>query len=343
MTNYLFKNYYSKKFSQNQSFCGFDLDYTIIKTKSGRVFPKSSQDWTWLYPEVPKKLKQLNKENKLIIIISNQKGISMNKTKSQDIYDKIEMIYQKLKIPFVFTAATHDDKLRKPRTGIIKKINKKLKIKLLVNNSFYVGDAAGRQKDRSDSDRKFAHNLKVKFFTPEEYFLDQPIDSQPWKYKGYDISNHQFESLIPKTDASIIMLSGYPGSGKSESAKNYFPNHLHLSGDENKSKLGKLILQNIKNNIVIEGLFYKKSQRKKIIDIVKKNKKKITLIHLDVPINLAQHLNTYRQMKTNKKISTVVYRVYDKYYEPPELSEGFEQILYLKPEYSKRLFTRFLL
>ena len=38
MTNYLFKNYYSKKFSQNQSFCGFDLDYTIIKTKSGRVF-----------------------------------------------------------------------------------------------------------------------------------------------------------------------------------------------------------------------------------------------------------------------------------------------------------------
>ena len=70
------------------------------------------------------------------------------------------------------------------------------------------------------------------------------------------------------------MLSGYPGSGKSESAKNYFPNQLHLSGDENKSKLGKLILQNI-NNIVIEGLFYKKSQRKKLLILLRKTKRKL--------------------------------------------------------------------
>ena len=38
--------------------------------------------------------------------------------------------------------------------------------------SFYVGDMAGRKKDKSDSDFKFALNIKFKFYTPEEYFKD---------------------------------------------------------------------------------------------------------------------------------------------------------------------------
>ena len=50
-----------------------------------------------------------------------------------------------------------------------------------TQESFYVGDAAGRlkdykkgaKKDFSCSDRKFAMNLKLDFFTPEEYFLNE--------------------------------------------------------------------------------------------------------------------------------------------------------------------------
>lgn len=50
-----------------------------------------------------------------------------------------------------------------------------------MDKSFYVGDAAGRtmnwapkkKKDFSSSDRLFAMNLKLNFYTPEEHFLKQ--------------------------------------------------------------------------------------------------------------------------------------------------------------------------
>ena len=51
--------------------------------------------------------------------------------------------------------------------------------------SVYVGDAAGRpaawdgdaktKKDFSASDRKFAFNVGVSFYTPEEYFLNSKL------------------------------------------------------------------------------------------------------------------------------------------------------------------------
>ena len=61
--------------------------------------------------------------------------------------------------------------------------------------SFYVGDAAGRpvntvgkrdrSKDHADTDKGFAQNVEIEFYTPEEFFWDkkdlikQPRRSQP--------------------------------------------------------------------------------------------------------------------------------------------------------------------
>lgn len=48
-----------------------------------------------------------------------------------------------------------------------------------MKESFYCGDAAGRpakgkrKKDFSDTDRKFAINIGIKFYTPEMYFLGE--------------------------------------------------------------------------------------------------------------------------------------------------------------------------
>ena len=40
----------------------FDLDWCVIGTASGKVFPKDLHDWKFLFPEVPGRLKQLNKD-----------------------------------------------------------------------------------------------------------------------------------------------------------------------------------------------------------------------------------------------------------------------------------------
>ena len=54
----------------------FDLDYTLIKTKSKKLFPIDKNDWEFLYENVPSKIKQLYDDNFTIVIITNQMGIS---------------------------------------------------------------------------------------------------------------------------------------------------------------------------------------------------------------------------------------------------------------------------
>lgn len=50
----------------------FDLDGTLIKTKSGARFPKDETDWTFFDRSVPLKLRELSTAGHLIVIFSNQ-------------------------------------------------------------------------------------------------------------------------------------------------------------------------------------------------------------------------------------------------------------------------------
>lgn len=58
----------------------FDIDGTIISTKSGNVFPKSPDDWQIGFPQVPATLKQLLKDGYKIVFFTNQGGIGTGKT-----------------------------------------------------------------------------------------------------------------------------------------------------------------------------------------------------------------------------------------------------------------------
>jgi bifunctional polynucleotide phosphatase/kinase len=37
----------------------FDLDGTLIATKTGYVFPNGAEDWKWWHADIPKRLKDL--------------------------------------------------------------------------------------------------------------------------------------------------------------------------------------------------------------------------------------------------------------------------------------------
>ena len=50
----------------------FDYDWTIVNPKNGKTFPKSIDDWDWLYPKVPEKIKQYYKDDYMIVIFTNQ-------------------------------------------------------------------------------------------------------------------------------------------------------------------------------------------------------------------------------------------------------------------------------
>lgn len=68
------------------------------------------------------------------------------------------------------------DIMRKPETGMAELFIKDLE-KLCQNNhkwQYYCGDAAGRPKDFSDADKKFAEALNIEFKMPEDVFHGEP-------------------------------------------------------------------------------------------------------------------------------------------------------------------------
>lgn len=178
----------------------FDLDGTLISTKSGGTFSKGPSDWKWWNDKVLDKLKDLYNNNYLIVIFSNQGGVVatpssksyLNFTaklnsiaeelKAHNILERI-LIYAAPKKPSVksrnSSISTISEemhaKMRKPETGMWDTFLLDLKKNGITQDidymdSFFVGDAAGRSKDFLDSDVLFSKNINLKFITPEELF-----------------------------------------------------------------------------------------------------------------------------------------------------------------------------
>ena len=322
MTNnsIIYLNFYPKNHKYTDKFAGFDLDYTLIKTKSGKIFPKDVNDWTLLYTEIKNKLNKLS--DYTIIIFSNQMGISKGHIKEEELIEKITNIKKELDIKFIFMASKEDDINRKPRIGMFEFIDSKLNINFNKKESFYVGDMAGRQKDKDDTDRKFAHNLGVKFHTPEEFFLNK----SPEKYNinGYnlDYKNKKY-NIDFNVKKELVMITGYPGSGKSYLAKQ-FKGYEHVSKDEYKNKFDKYLESQMKNNkpVVVEGLYPDNTSRNKVKILAEKYNYTTRYILMETSKELSYHLNLYRQLyEGKKKIPEIVYHKYDKKYESPIVND----------------------
>ena len=124
----------------------YDLDGTLIETASGRKFAISSSDWK-LLPRISNKLHSLHKDGYKIVIISNQLGISRGKPTVGEFKQKAEAIARALNIPLLLLAATTKDKHRKPCMGMWEHMTRAENGGMDVDTkeSFYVGDAAGRE------------------------------------------------------------------------------------------------------------------------------------------------------------------------------------------------------
>ncbi|KZW01259.1 PNK3P-domain-containing protein [Exidia glandulosa HHB12029] len=150
----------------------FDLDGTLIRTKSGHTFAQGAADWKWWALHVPRELARLVGEGWQIVIVSNQGGLN-NEKKRGEWKKKVEAMARELgdTVPLTIIAATARDAYRKPGTKMWDYVQKQLGLTFDVSQSFFVGDAAGRIGDHSDSDKAFALALGLKFHTPEEFFL----------------------------------------------------------------------------------------------------------------------------------------------------------------------------
>ncbi|KAI5294775.1 hypothetical protein KEM52_003217 [Ascosphaera acerosa] len=171
-----------------QRIAAFDLDGTLVKTKSGARFPINGDDWTWLAANVPARLHELHCQGYLLAIVTNQKAVSLRKQvvagkpdskSTTNLKRRLAGVMATLDLPMLAVAATEDDDYRKPSRGmwgvLVGPDGFNAAEGLDAAQCLFVGDAAGRAGDHSAVDRDFAANAAIPFMTPEEMFLGQRI------------------------------------------------------------------------------------------------------------------------------------------------------------------------
>ncbi|WWC65205.1 polynucleotide kinase 3'-phosphatase [Kwoniella dejecticola CBS 10117] len=336
----------------------YDLDGTLIKPRLGGQFPKSRDDWMWWQPSVPERLKAEHEEGRHLIVISNQ-GDQREKIR-QEWRAKLSLIAAKIPkdVPIrILAALSKTDLYRKPGIGmyeVVEKLYKDRGVEIDLENSVFVGDAAGRAakgsvgKDHGDTDYKFALNVGLRFVTPEEHFLkhprpkfpEPPIGFLPKKLGNLASLPHIIPSHTPITRPTleIVLFVGPPASGKSSFFRKHFApaGYEHINQDllgtrDRCLRVAEGFLAEGKK-VVIDNTNRNKETRAHWIRLAMRLKVPIRLFHFLCPIELAKHNNVYRACygPSDEPVRTLLpmlaFNSYAGAFEKPSIDEGFDEI-----------------
>ena len=117
----------SKGVKPSHKIAAFDMDGTLIKTKSGKVHPVDTNDWQIAFQNAQEKLKRYLERGYKLVILSNQAPIGNGRVKIEDFKKKIENIVIRLDVPFQVYLATGKGFYRKPATGMWKVLSEQVR------------------------------------------------------------------------------------------------------------------------------------------------------------------------------------------------------------------------
>lgn len=313
----------------------FDLDHTLIKTKSGNKFPKDYQDWI-IIPGVKEKLNEFYEKDYKIVVFTNQAGSSFD---IKEFAKKVRSIAVFIGISLQAFVATDYGYVRKPCVGmwwLLTRNNDGIDIDM--QRSFYVDDAYSKVHSFSDSGLKFALNLGLKFYKDikmtNEIF---PKPVHPLELTPYFDKFLNDTEVFPAEKQEMIILVGPPASGKSSFSKN-FPDYVVVSQDElgTKQKVINATKKALKegSSIIIDRKNEYKEDRALFIELASEYNAPVRIIWFDMSRDLSDHLCTYREITTGKHIPSIVFNKYyskEKGLEQPDEDEGAQVIkLYFK-------------
>lgn len=205
--------------STPQKWALFDLDWTITRPLNG-LFSSNANDWTIIIGRI-ERLADFTSEGFTLGIVTNQLASG---NKLETIKARLNNVYKCLCKHFpniVIMCATDKSAYRKPGIGWRQHLG-------FLPNSLYCGDACqdlsnvNRSWGYSDSDRQFAVNMGLSFYTPEEVFPQLTLPTE--------LNN--FSKLL-------FMTVGPPGSGKSTFAKSH-TGFVHIESDAYKSNWNRI-------------------------------------------------------------------------------------------------------
>ncbi len=345
---------------------------------------KDARDWKFFLPCVSKRISEelsCSQDDKILpvfVIFSNQntkQGILKTDTAERvKFQNKIENVISKLGVdllcPVLVCFAVGRDIYRKPANGmwefVVKEKIGARKAVVDLDKSFFVGDAAGRlagwktgkNADWSAVDRKFALNVGIKFFSPEEYFLGEEqcrhvdIGRNPVTLVETISSTTTLDISIPSSLEMVIAV-GSPASGKSTFYKKKFSHYAHINRDllktvaKCKSAARAALAKG--QSVYVDNTHPTRESRLEFISIASEMNIPTRCILFVTDDCLSKHLDVFRSITTRvEPLPSVAFHAFHNRYQPPVLQEGFSEIIQIPfvPEFDsaekKLIFTQYL-
>lgn len=285
--------YVPADFAPTSSFYIFDLDGTIVFSKSGKLSGSDAAD-TLILPSVPKLFSEIRALGHTILVVSNQAYWT------DGAKEKIQYVHTTLNVP-IAVATGKLSPYRKPSPLIWNTF----KATYNVNPAkiTMVGDAVGPADPYipyrwASSDADFAKNIGATFVRPS------------------DIIPGSGEPQIPE-GLSIILMVGNPGSGKStfaaELAEKTGAEHIEQDNYPSRSKVlatAKTILRTGRS-VIIDATHGNKERRNEVYAIAKE-------------CNATPHIiwfprdgRPFNKERTTRIVPGVAYGTYTKYFSDP--------------------------
>lgn len=288
--------------TSSSKIAGFDVDNTLVMSVRAIKYFKDADDWR-LLPYRVEVLLQYQTAGYQIVLFTNQ-GDNRRREVAVQRIQNISNRLRELGVSHLTLIATGRDHYRKPQIGMWEAASSLLNITIDRANSLFVGDAAGRLDDFSDSDKLFANNYGVPFFVPEDFF---PRDTLQLASGG----------------AALLIFAGIPGSGKTTYYQWLANNREWVHANQDQLGTKAKVLKTVKDalalgkSVVVDRTNPSAADRAEFIDLARQYHIPTAIVYF---IGNGYARNQRRgQSNTEKKVPDITYHRYYKVLEEPTL------------------------
>ena len=310
-----------------QKMAAFDYDWTLVRPQSGGTFARNREDWRWMQPGVPTSLKAFYDAGYFIVIFTNQTKAFKR--------EQVLKVLGDLKIPMAVCIGVEKAD-QKPGVAMMDALTARIAgaKEWKLGASFFVGDAMGRRGDWSDVDKVFAETVGfAKIRVPEDVFKPAAaapvaapapvVAAAPDAAPAAAVALPDGLSVAPPGEREVVIMTGFPGSGKSTIATGLFgadERYTVLHGDHYKTpkKLAAATAAALAagKSPVIDATNPSREKRAVYIALAREAGVPARCVHVAANLETAYERN--RARPAEKVVPRIAYAVYNKHFVAPD-------------------------